>query len=168
MRNILLFLALSTTILFTSCEGEEGPPGPPGDTGGLFFAQVFEANLNFNFNNDFSGLVTFPNTIEVFESDVVLVYLLDGVENGNDIWTQLPRTYFPPQGTLVYNFDHTFLDVNIFLGGNFDLNTLDSQYTDNQIFRIAVVPSEFASANLSMKDLLQMTNIEDSEIERIK
>lgn len=30
MKNILLFLALSSTVLFTSCEGDPGPPGQDG------------------------------------------------------------------------------------------------------------------------------------------
>ncbi|HBY66645.1 MAG TPA: dihydrolipoamide dehydrogenase, partial [Flavobacteriaceae bacterium] len=39
MKQILLFLALSTSFIFSSCEGDPGPPGPPGDA---FLAQVFE------------------------------------------------------------------------------------------------------------------------------
>ena len=65
MKNILLFLALSSSILFTSCEGD---PGPPGEDGGLIFAQVFEANVDFGYNqgsNTYSSsFISFP--FEVF------------------------------------------------------------------------------------------------------
>ncbi len=167
MKQLFLLLAITGSLLFTSCEGE---PGPPGEPGGLFFAQVFETTVNFNANNNFETLVTFPSNVEVFESDVVLVYLLEETINGNggpiDVWSQLPQTFFLPQGILVYNFDHTFLDVKLFLDGNFDLNTLGSAFTDNQIFRIAIVPAEFASANLTMQEILQMSEGNPTVIER--
>ncbi len=165
MKNILLFFALSATVLFTSCEGPEGPPGEPGIN---ILGQVFETTVNFSANNDFSQIVTYPSNVVVYESDVILVYLLEGVtSNGDDVWSQLPQTFFPPQGTLVYSFDHTFFDVRLFLDSNFDLTTLGSEFTNNQTFRIAVVPSEFATANLTMEELLQGLEINPTEIETI-
>ena len=119
------------------------------------------------------------NNIEVYESDVILVYLLEESVPGNggpiDVWSQLPQTYFLNQGTLLYTFDHTFLDVKIFLDGNFDLGTLGPAYTDDQVFRIAVVPSEFgttsidnenseAPLDLSMDELLEHLEIETTDI----
>ena len=166
MKNLFLLLAISTSIIFTSCEGPSGPPGPPGTN---ILGQVFETTVSFNAGNDFSRLINFPSNIEVYESDVILVYLLEGTTPGNggpiDIWSQLPQTYFLNQGTLLYTFDHTFLDVNLFLDGNFNLNTLGSEFTNNQIFRIAVVPSEFGNSNLSMDELLNHLEIETTDIE---
>lgn len=163
MKNLFLFLAFSTSIIFTSCEGPTGPPGIN------ILGQVFETTVNFNVSNGFSRLVNFPSNIEVYESDVVLVYLLEGTTPGNggpiDIWTPLPQTYFLEQGTLLYSFDHTFLDVNLFLDGNFILTTLGPEFTDNQIFRIAVVPSEFGTANLTMEELLYHLELDISDIE---
>ncbi|MBK5214151.1 MAG: hypothetical protein JJE55_10880 [Flavobacteriaceae bacterium] len=169
MKNILLFLAFSTTILFTSCQGD---PGPPGQDGVSFLGKVFETTVNFNSGNNFENLITFPSNVEVYESDVVLVYHLVETIPGNggsiDVWEQLPQTYFPPQGTLLYSFDHTFLDVKIFLDANFDLNTLGSEFTNNQTFRIAVVPAEFAKTNPSMKQVLEMMQMDGSQIEKIE
>lgn len=163
MKNLFLLLALSTSIIFTSCEGPTGPPGIN------ILGKVFETTVNFNAGNNFSRLVNFPTSIEVYESDVVLVYLLEETISGDggpiDIWSQLPQTYFLDQGTLLYSFDHTFLDVNLFLDGNFNLTTLSSNYTDNQIFRIAVVPSEYGNANLTMEELLYDLQMDTSEIE---
>ena len=120
----------------------------------------FEATVDFTANNEFQQLVTIPSNVEVFESDVILVYLLeDVVSDGNggslDVWSQLPQTFFVSQGTLVYNFDYTFVDVRLFLDGNFDLNTLGSEFTNDQTFRIAVVPSEYGDARIPMDELLE-------------
>ncbi len=154
MKKIILFLAITVSLVLTSCQGD---PGPPGQDGGVFFSQVFETTLNFNASNSYAQLVSF-NGIEVFESDVVLVYLLNGqTDDGLDIWTPLPQTFFPPQGTLLYSFDHTYIDANIFLDANFDLNTLGTTFTNNKTFRIAIVPAEFANANLTMDQVLEMS-----------
>lgn len=163
MKKLPLFFTLCVFVLLSSCTGPDGPPGPPGE-GEL--GQVFEATANFNPGNSYSKLVTFPSDILVYESDVVLVYLLEEVVNGDiDVWSQLPQTYFLDQGTLLYTFDHTFLDVNIFLDANFNLNTLASDYTDNQIFRIAIIPAEYANSNLNMKELMNNLQIETSDIQ---
>ena len=163
MRHIILFLAVTSTFLFSSCTG---PEGPPGDSGLNILGQVFETTINFNNGNDFSQIVTFPSNIEVFESDVVLVYLL--TESGNiDVWSQLPQTFFPPYGTLLYTFDHTFIDAKILLDANFNLSLLGSEYTNDQTFRIAIVPSEFGTADLGMTELLVGLEINTEEIQKI-
>lgn len=164
MKNLLLLFALSTSLVFTSCTGDRGPQGEPGIN---ILGQVFEVTVDFTPGNNYSRLIQFPSNVEVFESDAVLVYLLEDVINGTDVWSQLPQTFFVDQGTLVYNFDHTFLDVRLFLDGNFDLNTLGSAFTDDQTFRIAVVPSEFAKDELSMSDLLRILDMNSNEIETI-
>ena len=163
MKKLPLLFTLCTFVLLSSCIGPDGPPGPPG-VGEL--AKVFEATANFNPGNSYSKLVTFPSDILVYESDVVLVYLLEEVVNGDiDVWSQLPQTYFLDQGTLLYTFDHTFIDVNIFLDANFNLNTLGSDYTDSQVFRIAIIPAEYANSNLSMDELIHNLQIETSDIQ---
>ena len=163
MKKLPLLFTLCAFVLLSSCIGPDGPPGPPG-IGEL--AKVFEATANFNPRNSYTKLVPFPSDILVDESDVVLVYLLEEVVNGDiDVWSQLPQTYFLDQGTLLYTFDHTFIDVNIFLDANFNLNTLGSDYTDNQVFRIAIIPAEYANSNLSMDELIHNLQIETSDIQ---
>jgi len=170
MKHLLLFLAFSTSILFTSCEGEQGPPGDPGIN---ILGQVYEVNATFTDGNDFRQLFTFPSNIEVFESDVVLVYWLeDVVDDGTggtiDVWSQLPQTiYLAGGGSFQYTFNHTFIDALIFLQGDVDLSTLGNGFTNDQVFRIAIVPSEFGSANLSMDDLLRNLQMAPSQIETI-
>jgi hypothetical protein len=167
MKNLILLFSLSALLFLSSCEGDQGPQGQPGIN---ILGQVFETTLNFTASNDYSQIVSFPSYVEVYESDVILVYLLEGVTSaGDDIWSQLPQTFFVPQGTLIYNFDHTFFDVQLYLYADFsDLSTLGPEYTNNQTFRIAVVPSEFASANLTMDDLLENLQLESHDIETIE
>ena len=169
MKNILLFVAFTSAILFSSCEG---PVGPAGDSGINILGQVFEVNIDFNAGNNFGQLVTFPSNIEVYESDVVLVYLLtdvvpDGTGGTIDVWSQLPQTFFPPEGTLLYTFDHTFIDAQILLDANFDLALLGPQFTNDQIFRIAIVPAEFGTADLTMRDLLLGLQMNTTDIQTL-
>lgn len=162
-------------IMFTvACEGPQGPPGYDGLDGldGLdgqdgIQGQVVEVEgVNFDYDagsNLFSTLITFSDitNFEVFESDAVLVYRHDGVidlTDGStaDAWSQLPQNFFLPGGTMQYVFAHTFVDLELFIDGNFDLSTLDTGFTDNQIFRIVFVPSEYATSSK-----LDTSNIEN-------
>lgn len=160
MKQIKLLLGIVVAALVVSCEGPVGPPGPPGFDGldGLdgkdginILGQAIEIEGTFSFDNNYSIFYEFPQTVEVFESDLVLVYLLwDQVDDPDggapiDVWRLLPQTRILDQGLLQYNYDHTFLDVNIFLESDFDLGTLLPGDTDNQVFRIAIVPAEFGS-----------------------
>lgn len=160
MKKIKLLFGIFALVLLAACEGPEGIPGPPGRDGldGLdgqdgvnILGQVIEIEGTFAPENDYAIFFEFPQTIEVFESDVVLVYLLfeqvDDPDGGDpiDVWRLLPQTRIVDQGLLQYNYDHTFLDVNIFLESDFDLGLLLPGDTDNQVFRIAVVPADFST-----------------------
>ena len=73
----------------------------------------------------------------------------------------LPTTYFDTGGgTFLYTFNHTYFDVKFFLDGNFNLNTLGAEWTQNQLFRIAIVPAEYGDALLSMQDIEHSGNFE--------
>jgi len=175
MNKVLLFLALSTTIFLGSCEGEQGPPGEDGIN---ILGQVFETTVNFQYDGSngvlFSPFISIP--FEVYESDVVLAYRYEGQEivNGEavDIWNLLPRSVFYQDGTgdlFEYSFNHTFFDVQFIIDGNFDLSTLnDPNFLNNQTFRIAVIPAEYADANLSMEELMQALQINPTDIETVQ
>ncbi len=160
--TLLSFIMLFAIVACTGDRGPQGPPGPPGPPGenggggGNYIGQVFETTVNFSSNNDYAVIVDFPSNIEVFESDAVLVYLLEEIVEGDiDVWAPLPQTFFVGgAGTMLYTFNHTFLDVKILLDADFPLNQLPSNFTQNQTFRIAVVPSEYADAELSMDELM--------------
>jgi hypothetical protein len=157
MKKIFLLIAITGSLILSSCQGDPGPPGAPGIN---ILGQVFEVTVNFTTGNDFSRLVTIPSNVEVFESDVILVYWLedvvpDGTGGTLDVWSQLPQTiYLDSGGSFQYTFNHTFIDVLLFLQGDVDLSTLGSGFTIDQVFRIAIVPSEFADANLTMEQIM--------------
>ena len=156
MKKFNIILGAFITLFFIACEGPQGPPGFDGFDGrdgidgqdGInILGQVIDIEGTFAPANEYSIFFEFPQTVEVFETDVVLVYLLwDQTEDSNgdpvDIWRLLPQTRILDQGLLQYNYDFTFFDVNIFLESDFDLGTLQPGDTDNQVFRIAVLPAE--------------------------
>jgi hypothetical protein len=159
ITGILLVFALT---VLTSCVGEPGPPGSPGEDGDSFIGSVFEIESDFTSSNDYSLFFEFPNTIEVFESDVVLVYILWEIVEDNsgellDVWRLLPQTVVLDEGVLQYNYDYTFADVQVFLEGTIDFNTLLSEETDDQVFRIVVFPADFiAQKGLDVSDYSMM------------
>ena len=153
MKKIITLLFVATFV-FTSCEGPEGPPGPPGYDGAV--AEFFETTVNFNSANEFSQLIPIPDNIEISDFDVLQVYLLWGQDNnGNDIWRALPQTRQLDQGDLIYNFDYTIANVNLFLRADFDLNTLLPGDTQNQVFRIAIIPS-YQAENMDISNMDQV------------
>jgi hypothetical protein len=181
MKKVSFLLALLTSVFFVSCEGPAGPPGPPGFDGldGLdgqdginILGQVLEIQDSFTPANDYSLLYEFPTTVEVFESDLVLVYILWEQDGDVDIWRLLPQTVILNEGLLQYNYDHTFFDVSIFLESDFDLGLLDPVFTDDQVFRIAIVPAEFAQGSrfdrTNLQQVMNLLNVEEENIIRQK
>jgi hypothetical protein len=164
MNKFSTILGAVIVFVFAACEGPQGPPGfdgfdgdpgPPGAPG--IQGQVVEVEgVDFGYDaqaNLFSTLITFSDVtnFEVFESDAVLVYRHDGVielSDGSiaDAWTQIPQNYFLEGGTIQYVFAHTFVDLELFIDGNFDLSNLSTDFTDNQLFRIVFIPSEYAES----------------------
>ena len=181
MKKVSFLLALLTAVFFVSCEGPAGPPGPPGFDGldGLdgqdginILGQVLEIQDSFTPSNNYSLFYEFPTTVEVFESDLVLVYVLWEQDGDVDIWRLLPQTVILNEGLLQYNYDHTFFDVSIFLESDFDLGLLDPVFTDDQVFRIAIVPAEFAQGSRfdrsNLQQVMNLLNVEEKDITRQK
>jgi hypothetical protein len=179
MQRILMIVLLAAMAL--ACEGPIGPPGPQGPqgpAGGSEFSAVLEIfDVNFNVDNNFSILFEFPpDEVEVFEFDAVLVYVLWETVAGPDgdipVWRLMPQTFFLEDGTYQYNYDHTFTDVTIFMEGNNSLDLLPADFTDNQIFRIVIVPGEFIPPNsrLDFSDYnatLELLGLDDEPVSRI-
>ncbi len=144
MKKLLLLPFL--TILLISCDGTVGPPGPPGRDGqdGInILGQIFEVQVNLDAANNFEALVSIPSEIEVFDTDIIVAYVL--VEsNGIDVWEPLPQTLFFDDGILLYGFNFTFEDVLFFLDGTVSFNDLLPEFTDGIIFRVAVLPADTA------------------------
>lgn len=157
MKHVFLTL-VSLNLLFSSCQGPEGPPGVPGEN---ILGKVIEVSIDLDHSNGYQQVVTLPLDVEVFESDAILVYRHEGIFDTADIWTPLPTTYFDAGGgTFLYTFNHTYFDVKFFLDGNFNLNTLGPEWTQNQLFRIAIVPAEYGDGSWSMEDIEQSGSFE--------
>ncbi len=163
----LLIAFVAFPLFFASCISDSGPPGPPGEDGidgidgedGInILGQIFEVTINFNSNNEYSEVVDIPSQIEVFDTDIIMVYILIDVIDGTDVWEPLPQTLFFGDHILLYGFNFTVVDVELFLDGTINLDDLNSDFTDGIVFRIAVLPAD-AVANidldtLSMEDLM--------------
>ncbi|NHF61248.1 collagen-like protein [Flavobacteriaceae bacterium TP-CH-4] len=189
MKKATLVLGAFLTLFFISCEGPQGPPGFDGLDGldGLdgqdgIQGQVFEIEgINFGYDagsNLWTALETFADytNFEIFESDAVLVYRFDGqidLSDGStaDAWSLVPQNFFVPEGTIQYTVAHTFVDFEIFIDGNFDLSLLDPIFTDDQIFRVVIVPSEFLQNNdidkSNISSVMGKMGLELNEVQKI-
>jgi hypothetical protein len=159
MRTITGIVLILAMALLPACEGEPGPPGMDGES---FLGSVFEIEGDFTSENNYSLYFEFPQSLTVYESDVVLVYILWGLAEDNtgeplDVWRLLPQTIVLDEGVLQYNYDHTFLDVQIFLDGTVDFSSLLVAEAMDQVFRIVVLPADYAisqTLDVSEYDLL--------------
>ena len=149
-------------LIFTSCEGPQGPPGfdgLDGLDGEIIASSAFEIVIDFNTDNDFEYIEAYG--FNVLPSDVTLVYILWDTINGQDIWRLMPQTvYFDNDTNLVYNFDFTQDDVRFFLEGTTDLNTLDDIWTQDQVFRVVVVPADNVDG-IDVSDINAVLSIND-------
>ena len=155
MEKKLSILVLLFVGLLTSCLGDIGPQGPPGFDGlnglnGLdgadgLIGSIFEADITFTAENEYQALVDFPTSIIVLDTDIVIAYILTGEDNGSDIWEPLPQTLFFGSDILLYGYDYTFSNIRFFLDGTIDLASLEPLYTDNVIFRVAIIPADLAT-----------------------
>ncbi|SHI44199.1 hypothetical protein SAMN04487911_10279 [Arenibacter nanhaiticus] len=186
MKKITLLLGAFISLFIISCEGPAGPPGFDGldgeDGQDAIQAQVFEVdNIDFGYdpgNNLYSYLITFSDftSFEVFESNAVLVYRYDGTiefqdNTSADAWSLIPQNFFLPGGTIQYSNAHTYKDVEIFIDGNFNLSNLNPDFTDNQLFRIVILPSEFAAAKMDKSNInavMKTIGVKNEDVPRFK
>lgn len=171
MKKIFILFAVVGLVAFSSCEGPEGPPGEPGVyVVGTVYENTSNNYYNFTSNNNYTVGFDFPKRL--IESDVVLVYRFDGVDNANKpVWQALPETYYLADGTRDFSLKYIFTEdyVDIYLDGN-NPSTIPADYRLNQIFRIVVVPADFAASvnKKSYLDVVTKLNIKESQIHEIK
>ncbi|WBL23590.1 hypothetical protein [Zunongwangia sp. HRR-M8] len=174
MKKIFTLL-FATTFLFASCSddgepGPQGPQGPPGEDG--LIGTTLEKTVTFT-APEYSIFYNFPKDVDVFGSDAVLVYLLEKEDDGKDVWTLLPQTfYLEGGGQMQYNYNHTLDDVNIYLQGNIALETLGEDFTVDQTFRIVIVPSGVLAKNNNIdisdyKAVMKASNIRENAVKKL-
>lgn len=168
--TLLLLIAL-----LGACEGPQGPPGPSGPQGprgeqgqeGLPAPEgvVFEwENIDFQ-APDYWAFLDFPD-YEALPTDAVLVYYLyETVPDENtgediDIWRLLPQSVFLEQGELVYNFQHTFLDAEVFLQADFNISeaNLGPEYLNDWVIRVVILPGQYLANARGGNSKIDFTN----------
>lgn len=154
--SLLFFLAVTA-----GCEGPQGPPGPEGQAGpqGVPGPEgLSQEGLVFEYDNvdfqapDYWVYLKFPD-YEAFTSDAVLVYYLfdtdTDVATGEliEIWRLLPQSSFTQHGELVYNYQHTFLDAEVFLEADFDIAAanLGPEYLNDWVIRVVILPAAYGA-----------------------
>jgi len=171
MKKITLILAFIGMITLQSCTvNEDTGNGIDNDTIG----EVFEyTNVNF-LPNSYTVVLNFPHTI--YSSDMVLVYRLSDVFQGEDVWKLLPETYYFNDGTLDYRYDFNFtrFDAEVYLEG-FDLAGLSPAVRLNQVLRVVVIPAyqanKMSSKKVDFNDynaVINAYNIDESKIIKIQ
>ncbi|MFN7099010.1 MAG: hypothetical protein ACK4M4_01385 [Flavobacterium sp.] len=163
MKKITLLLVFIGMMTMQSCEvteiyEEDNSPR----------TEVFEVTTSFNSFNNYSREIIFDSPLR--SGDSVLVYHLFDVVNGQDIWRLMPQTYFfSGGGELDYNFDFTRLDVNLFLEANFSLNNLSSDWTQNQTFKIVIIPDGFATTinKNNINAVLSALKVSQADVKKI-
>ncbi|GGX03250.1 hypothetical protein [Aquimarina muelleri] len=139
MKKILTLLFLATLML-TSCRNDD-------DVDFDTIGQTFEIDrVNF-VTPEFVVNIPYPESIQVFDADVVLVYRLEEVIDGREVWEPLPTAPIflndVDNTTISYRFNFTSRDIDIYLESN-NRNLTPPDLYGNQVFRIVVVPSAFA------------------------
>ena len=165
MKRILLMLAISVTFLFQGCTKNE-------EIKADLLAEVFQVTTSFTAANNYSKLITLIPPI--YNSDMVLVYRSFDVINGQRVWRQLPQAVYLIQGELNYNFDFTRNDINLFLESDFDLATLGATWSQNQVFRVVIIPGYLSNKNKKAVDfndynaVVKAFNIKESQVKTIQ
>lgn len=185
MKKTIVILGTFLTLFFIACEGPSGYDGYDGYDGidgedGLDaeIGQVFEIETDLALNTDANRFELlfeeFPTDVDIFSSDVVLIYRLEEVvatDDGDlDVWRQLPQPFITNEGTFFYNFDFTQGDFSIYAETEFDASLLSTDFTDAQVFRIAVVPAAFISGKLDKSNIASVMSslgLEEKDIHRI-
>ncbi|MDO6492090.1 MULTISPECIES: collagen-like protein [unclassified Cellulophaga] len=172
MKKITLTIAAIFALVLTACSGSDGRDGIDGQDGVDAIGSVYQVTGDFNIGNNYTLTFEFPTAVEVFESDVVLVYILWEQVDGTDgqpinVWRLMPQTRLLDRGTLIYNYDHTFVDANFFLESDFDLSTLATGDTDNQTFRVAILPADAVNGKLDTSNINDVMGILDTKEEDV-
>jgi hypothetical protein len=169
MKKFYLFLVMTIGMIsLQSCTREEIIQN------NNIEVQVIElTNVNFTPQNDFRRRFLFNPPI--LNNDMLLVYRLDGVtSNGNDIWRQMPQVYFEPVGGVVqeieYNFDFTINDVDIFMLSTTNVANLPTDWTQNQVFRVVILPGYRvrSAAQVNFNDFEAVVNAYNLDLSKMK
>lgn len=157
-----LFATVSIFLLLQGC-GDRGPVGPEGPPGPEILPTSFEFTIDLLEQNNFEWFEEIPGQIEVLNSDVILAFVLEDYDEDADleIWRKLPITEFNNNGTLLFDYDFTLIDVRIFLDANYTLSSADE--FDNVLIRAVHVPSNYVQNSKSKSSVQQSDTFHELE-----
>lgn len=174
MKKITLIIGAFLTLLIVSC-GNDGRDGLDGLDGSNFEAAAFEIEvdmvLNTNLNRYEFAEEPYPSDITLIADDVVLMYRLEEVNNGLEVWRQLPQPFFSDDGLLFYNFDFTLNHYGVFVEPEFDAAIIPADLVLAQVFRIVIVPGDLGTSKVDTSNIsavLSSLGIDENDIKRIR
>jgi len=141
MKKLIPFflIAFFATFTLTSCNNDDNNNYVDNDTVAVVY-DIKNTNFTINNNGDLTVSGTFQNPI--YGSDMILIYRQEGSVNGNPIWGLIPKVYRTPNGGAVeYTNDFTREDFQIYLDLYTDQTEDVSNFTNNQSFRVLIVPA---------------------------
>jgi hypothetical protein len=139
--------------------GPEGPQGPPGPE---TLPVSFEFEAWITEENDFEFYQVIPEEIDIFDSDVVLMFVLEHTEDDLDVWRKLPLTEFNSKGTVLFDYDFTVIDVRLFLDANYSLAEEDGY--EGVFMRGVHVPANFMSKAVHSQSIHDVETFEELEL----
>lgn len=141
MKKILPILMLAFTSLFiVSCDNtNDNVQTTDSDT----ISQAFDVVPNFTRIND--NLYRFSDDFQkpLVESDMVLIYMQNGVDGDSPIWKLLPYTYYVDSVNAVdylFDFSKYGATININSSSTFSL-TANPSFYQNIKFRVVIIPA---------------------------
>ncbi|SDE60443.1 hypothetical protein SAMN05421636_10697 [Pricia antarctica] len=180
MKNVATVLGTFLTLFLVSCTGDPGPPGfdgldgQDGIDGAAFEAAAFEIDVDMDFNtglNRYEALLQYPSDITLLPDDVVLIYRLEEIDNGLDVWRQLPQPFFSDQGLLYYNFDFTQENYGVFLEPEFDAALVANDLIDGQVFRVVIIPADLGTTakmdKSNLSSVMSSLGITEKDVQKI-
>lgn len=165
MKNLIkrLTIFILLTLFIASCgrRGPVGPEGPPGVPGPEVLPTAFEFNATLMPSNGFEFFESIPGQIDVFDSDVLLAFILEDYipEDDLEVWRKLPITEFNSRGTLLIDYDFTLIDIRIFLDASYNLNITDG--LDDVLIRAVHIPANFLGKVKSNKSFDQIDTYQE-------
>jgi len=165
MSKLFTGLLLITLIFIHACEG---PAGPPGEDGVNIVGEALEVEVDFTSENDYQVIFDFDPPI--FDSDVMIAFIEWDLVNGTSVWRQLPQIVFLDEGDLQYNFDFTPEDFSLFLETTFDPALLEPAWTENQFFRVVIVPADFVNeitSDTGLEEVMELIGIDEGDFKPV-
>ncbi len=140
MKKVALFV-FGITMMFASvsCVDENNTT--------MYLGSTYEFQRDFITWDDYEGAYvvgyTFP--VPLANTDGIMVYILWGtMADGTDIWRPLPQTIYTAFGHLMYSYDYTYQDVQIYLTPDYNPNLVQAGDLYDQVFRVVTLPANWA------------------------